>query len=1847
MNIYKLSFVTFFLALFAMQTQVLGQDLLNIEGPHNTQVNMRSGNFFYQRSDLFIGDQALPIDVTYSFNTSLDTINYGYGNGWVFSYAMNYQLDSLDNVIISRVAGRRDTFKINGPNYDAPLNVFDELEKYDGDKYRLTNKYGLVHLFEDPSHRSMTQLLDNKSNTITFNYQDGFLSNLQHSNGRALDFSWENGLLVQMDDNNGPGTRSFQYVYDDGNLVEVIDPMGFSEKYNYDDRNNLIEILDKNETPLVIKYSSNQKVRKLLTCFGEESFTFSENKSFRIIQEEGVPMTTKYEFNDVGLLVKLTNPSNQDMLFEYDDEGNMTKFTDLNGNANSSLYDGNGNKVKQTDPNGFANLRSYTSTNRLQSETDRNGNTTFYEYDSDDNISKITHPDGTFQTMLYDSYGNITSLTNERDETYLMTYNSFGNITSLSYPIGGETYEYDSRGNMTKVINAVGEEMTMSYDMRNRIASLEDNLGRVRNYTYDGNGNVISETNLNGVVHNYSYDPMNRLVGVSIDGHTTSFEHNHVGNLKFIKDAKGAVSNFEYDERGLLTAESDQMGYTWTYQYDANGNILTKTTPTGIDISYERNNLDRITSKSFEDNTESFTYDKSGRLTYAANDDINISYAYDSRNRLISKTINNWNKTIFYSYDAKGNRTSMTDPDGSVTNYTYDAFSRLISMSNSFGNTSFQYNTAGRLTRQDNPNGTYVTFAYNLIGQLTLLTNYASDNSIISSSAYTYDNQGNRLSKTNHDGLMEAYFYDNLNRLDSIIYSDGSYEVMVFDEVGNRVERTTNNVSEQYLYNNANFLLSVNDTTFSYDESGNLISKSQDGIITEYKYNAENRLVEIIHPSGAFTSYKYDPFGNKISMIDSSGNELRYLHDFQNVLLELDNNGNTQTLFSSSLNPDGWLAMRQSGVNYFYHKDGLGSITELSISNESIAKSYVYDAFGNIINETGAVPNRYTYTGREKEIDSDLYYYRSRFYDPAVGRFTSKDGFFGHLGVPSTLHKYTYAENNPTSYVDFNGEAIWIPVIVGAAAGFAIFELVFAHSDAHTQRNCYNQLPNTADPASEGWEQSPDDYYHQPDPDNPTNSKWLKPNSSGPGSSEAILQPDGTYDTSSEYLGTYNYYHPTGMQFPYVTPGNVGHAIYDVLPHIINPNYEECDDDDDDPDDDDDDGDEFDIPRLHAVDPNEISGPLGYDTAQWVSINDNLGYTVFYENDPDFATAPAQVVKINVPVHPNLNIYSVRLSDFGFGSFNFSVPENTTFYQERLDVRDSLNVFVDITAGIDVLKNEIFWILESIDPETNLPPEDALTGFLPVNDTTVTLYNDTIPKQGEGYVNYTIRPQTTLMTGDTVQAQASIIFDLNAALLTNVWTNLIDAFAPTSEMDTIIPYLVSEDFVELSWGGIDDTGGVGIDYYNLFMSKDSSPYLLIAEKIDTTVYLFEGDPGSEYFFYTRAVDHVGNVEDEKYLLDEKVKFGDEAGTITILQPTIAPNEYFCENDSITIEWESTGSVDKVDVLLSEDGGVTFPIVIALDTSMINGPIVFPLTGLTGSEYVIKIEDQGISNVESLTEMFTVYASSSLYCTTVLSCEATVLQNVSCNGGSDGIIKLEFPYNQGVVYFVSPDLGTQYSDGTIADLPAGNYTITVVNDDDVTEVCNTINITEPEAISCELECNGCNDNTVYVSAPGEADAIISINTTGGDGAYFYQISPSMGTDLDNGLYTDMPVGIYTIQVTDGQGCVQECITVHVAELIDATYVCTSPSNGALTDADVCLDEFITLYANPVVNEFRLKGLLEDYFINILNSDGTLYQDISSLKTYDIIDLNNLPSGLYFISILHKTNNQVSMQKIIKY
>ena len=108
------------------------------------------------------------------------------------------------------------------------------------------------------------------------------------------------------------------------------------------------------------------------------------------------------------------------------------------------------------------------------------------------------------------------------------------------------------------------------------------------------------------------------------------------------------------------------------------------------------------------------------------------------------------------------------------------------------------------------------------------------------------------------------------------------------------------------------------------------------------------------------------------------------------------------------------LAQLQSGTISYYEQDGIGSVSSLSSASGPLANTYIYDAFGKLVESTGNVANPFQFTGRDYDAETGLRYYRTRYFDPSVGRFINED--MARFG--GGLNFYRYVNNSPTRFLD-------------------------------------------------------------------------------------------------------------------------------------------------------------------------------------------------------------------------------------------------------------------------------------------------------------------------------------------------------------------------------------------------------------------------------------------------------------------------------------------------------------------------------------------------------------------------------------------------------------------------------------------------------------------------------------------------------------------------------------------------------------------------------------------------------------------------------------------------------------
>ena len=290
-----------------------------IKGPNDTEVNLYTGNLFYQRSDLYLPGIGLDLELDFTYNSTRTQIDIGYGAGWSFKYAMYYFKDT-SGVNVVRGNGHKDKFTPNDQSYLSPPGIFETLEEYEEGKFVLTLKNGRRYFFDDSTHKKLTRIVDLNDNSISLSYSGDELSSLTTTGGRTVTLEWEEGHLRQLIDINSTPARVFHYVYSGNLLTSMTDPMGNSERYAYNLVSQITSIINKNGEPLDITYDATGRVAKLIPC-GSDLFRFSyiSNKTYftRALPEGN--QTYIYNFDEVGRNISVTDPMYNQESFEYDE----------------------------------------------------------------------------------------------------------------------------------------------------------------------------------------------------------------------------------------------------------------------------------------------------------------------------------------------------------------------------------------------------------------------------------------------------------------------------------------------------------------------------------------------------------------------------------------------------------------------------------------------------------------------------------------------------------------------------------------------------------------------------------------------------------------------------------------------------------------------------------------------------------------------------------------------------------------------------------------------------------------------------------------------------------------------------------------------------------------------------------------------------------------------------------------------------------------------------------------------------------------------------------------------------------------------------------------------------------------------------------------------------------------------------------------------------------------------------------------------------------------------------------------------------------------------------------------
>jgi RHS repeat-associated protein len=240
-----------------------------------------------------------------------------------------------------------------------------------------------------------------------------------------------------------------------------------------------------------------------------------------------------------------------------------------------------------------------------------------------------------------------------------------------------------------------------------------------------------------------------------------------------------------------------------------------------------------------------------------------------------------------------------------------------------------------------------------------------------------------------------------------------------------------------YDYNKVNQLLSSTNPSkvFTYDNDGNMSQGyTPEGYVFTAVYDAENRLKSVEYTDGGGvlqkTEYLYSGDGFLIEMkkyenIVLTSNS-RFVRDGFLAVQERDSSNSVIREYVWGLNMEGGIGgllnLKQSGQDYSYLYDGKGNVTALTDSSQSVAATYTYDTFGNLMSKTGTLHQLTQFSTKNYDEKTGLSYYGYRFYSPVLGRWINRDP----LGEAGGINLYGFVRENPANILDALGlESKW------------------------------------------------------------------------------------------------------------------------------------------------------------------------------------------------------------------------------------------------------------------------------------------------------------------------------------------------------------------------------------------------------------------------------------------------------------------------------------------------------------------------------------------------------------------------------------------------------------------------------------------------------------------------------------------------------------------------------------------------------------------------------------------------------------------------------------------------------
>lgn len=903
---------------------------------------------------------------------------------------------------------------------------------------QITKPTGGVYQYAYDAHNNQTSITDPLGNVTTYAYDlHSSMTSKTLANGAAYTYAYDaigritgqtapeglsktytydaaGNLASETDQSN----RTTTYAYDQMHrLVSSTNPAAATTSFGYDQRGNLISVATPKGYTTQYEYDVLDRITKSLDPTGKVSemqYDAAGNLE-RVIENGG--RVYSYTHDNVGNLLTVTNPLNQTQSFTYDSMNRKISETDLGGNTQSYTYDLNGQMLTFTNKLGGVSSFEYDGNGNVLSATDAENRKVSYVYDLADRLISVTEADTVVAEYGYDSVGNLTSYKDGNGKITTYTYNQLGDMTSTTDPLGNvKEFSYNANAMLDTVTNPDDSTVHYDYDVLDQMISksYDEDEDAQALWGYDADGNRISMDDVAGTT-NYEYDSVGKITAVNLaNGQKITYTYDEYGNLAKLTYPDNTTVDYTYNELNQLTQIKDRQNKVTSYERDVNGYVVKVTRPNNTYTTIEHDAMGNVVKvvnmgknpyygNIIELSKFEYTYDQSGfiKSEIATSDKTVVTnlYAYDGRAQLISNaTTTTYNGKVV---------------ENTETTYTYDnAGNRLTSVKKSGDNLLCN-----------------ITYVYNDNSQITDITGSCDENeSQDKHVVLSYDANGNLIrTQCNDTEKVMDYTYDNENRLKAVKENGTLLMAALYDGNGDRIFRVDYRKNPKYISNLGG---TAENVYYNYSSGG--ISYDHDMIKDE-----------MLIPNGVTqnSSINYELTGY-INDINSQ---------YTQVLMEYGaNQGITNVYEYGDQRNSGTF----NGKKGYYLYDGRGSVSSVSGQTGGNMVSYTYDAYGNTtVNSGSPLNNPYQYNAEYTDSSTGNQYLRARYYDPASGRFLTKDTYLGETNDPLSRNLYAYTRNNPVNLVDPSGHLFGtiMAIIAVTAAVVGTYKAVKSHNEQSKQ----------------------------------------------------------------------------------------------------------------------------------------------------------------------------------------------------------------------------------------------------------------------------------------------------------------------------------------------------------------------------------------------------------------------------------------------------------------------------------------------------------------------------------------------------------------------------------------------------------------------------------------------------------------------------------------------------------------------------------------------------------------------------------------------------------------------------